>query len=101
MKSKTRAVSKIKDLGEMTEALEKKGIAVNKESLATRVKNPRRIGDLEENLEKKARAELGISDDSDDSDDMIDDETLNKEEMETRGRRDIRKQKREDSAPKI
>jgi nucleolar GTP-binding protein len=52
MKSKTRAVSKIKDLGEMTEALEKKGIAVNKESLATRVKNPRRIGDLEETLEK-------------------------------------------------
>ena len=100
MKSKTRAVSKIKDLGEMTEALEKKGIAVNKESLATRVKNIKRIGDLEENLEKKARAELGISDDSD-SDDMVDDETLNKEELETRGRRDIRKQQREDSAPKL
>jgi len=90
MKSKTRAVSKIKDLGEMTEALEKKGIAVNKESLATRVKNIKRIGDLEENLEKKARAELGISDDSD-SDDMVDDDKLNKEELETRGRRDIRK----------
>jgi hypothetical protein len=44
---------------------------------------------------------LGISDDSEDSDDMVDDEKLNKEEMETRGRRDIRKQKREDSAPKI
>jgi hypothetical protein len=55
MKSKTRAVSKIKQLDEMTEALEKKGIAVNKESLATRVKNIKRIGELEENLEKKAR----------------------------------------------
>lgn len=31
----------------MTEALEKRGIDVNKESLATRVKNMRRIDDLE------------------------------------------------------
>lgn len=48
LKAKRRAVSKIKDLNEMTEALEKKGIEVNKESLATRVKNMRRIDDLEE-----------------------------------------------------
>ena len=47
MKSKTRAVSKIKNLDEMTEALEKKGIDVNKESLASRVKNLKRIDDLE------------------------------------------------------
>jgi len=47
LKAKRRAVSKIKDLNEMTEALEKKGIDVNKESLATRVKNMRRIDDLE------------------------------------------------------
>jgi len=48
LKAKRRAVSKIKDLTEMTEALEKRGIDVNKESLATRVKNMRRIDDLEE-----------------------------------------------------
>lgn len=47
LKCKRRAVSKIKNLDEMTEALEKRGIDVNKESLATRVKNFRRIDDLE------------------------------------------------------
>jgi hypothetical protein len=31
----------------MVEDLQDQGIAVNKESLAKRVKNPRRIGDLE------------------------------------------------------
>jgi len=48
LKAKRRAVSKNKDYTEMVESLEKKGIAVNKESLATRVKNMRRIDDLEE-----------------------------------------------------
>jgi len=32
----------------MAEDLEERGIKVNKESLATRVKNPKRIADLEE-----------------------------------------------------
>jgi len=31
----------------MTETLEARGIAVNRETLAERVRNPRRIGDLE------------------------------------------------------
>ena len=39
----------------MADALEEKGFDVNKESLATRVKNPRRIADLEDAQEKKAR----------------------------------------------
>lgn len=47
LKSKTRARSRVKQLDEMTTALEKKGIEVNKESLAKRVKNPKRISDLE------------------------------------------------------
>lgn len=51
MKAKTRARSKIKSLAEMTEALEKKGIDVNKESLATRVKNIKRIDEIEGNLD--------------------------------------------------
>ena len=100
MKSKTRAVSKIKHLDEMTEELEKRGIDVNKESLASRVKNLRRIGDLEEAAEKKARAELGISDDSDD-DSVMSDEELKKDEMEARGRRGKREAERKASAPKI
>ena len=48
LKAKRRANSKIKKLNEMTETLEARGISVNKESLAERVKNPRRIADLEE-----------------------------------------------------
>ena len=59
----------------MTDALEAKGFDVNKESLATRVKNPRRIADLEDAQERKAREELGIESDSDDED-MVDDEDL-------------------------
>lgn len=47
MKAKRRARSKIRDFDEMTKDLVSKGIEVNKESLATRVRNPRRIGDLE------------------------------------------------------
>lgn len=101
LKSKTRAVSKIKKLDEMTEELEKRGIDVNKESLASRVKNIKRIGELEENQQKKARAELGISDDSDDdSDDLMSDEELKKDEGEKRGRKDRREKERKSSAPK-
>lgn len=47
LKEKRRAQSKIRKLDEFTEKLKEKGIAVNEESLATRVRNPRRIADLE------------------------------------------------------
>ena len=47
LKEKRRANSKIRKLDEFTEKLKEKGFDVNEESLATRVKNPRRIADLE------------------------------------------------------
>jgi len=55
MKSKQRAFSRVRDLEEVEEGLEERGINFNKESLATRVKNPRRIADLEEAQDKKAK----------------------------------------------
>lgn len=55
LKYRQRASSKIRQLDEMTQALEDQGIAVNKESLATRVKNPSRIGALEAAQEKLAK----------------------------------------------
>ena len=39
----------------MTEGLKERGIDVNQETLAARVKNPRRIGDLEDAQDKKAK----------------------------------------------
>lgn len=47
LKQKRRANSRIKKLNEMTELMKAKGIKVNEETLAGRVKNPRRIGSLE------------------------------------------------------
>lgn len=47
LKAKRRVTSKIRDYNEMTEELEKRGIEVNKENLATRIKNRRTIDDLE------------------------------------------------------
>jgi len=47
LKEKRRANSKIRKLDEFTEKLKEKGFDVNEESLATRVKNPRRISALE------------------------------------------------------
>jgi len=44
LKEKRRANSKIRKLDEFTAKLKEKGFDVNEESLATRVKNPRRIG---------------------------------------------------------
>jgi hypothetical protein len=88
LKSKQRATSRIKDLTEMTEDLEARGIAVNKESLATRVKNPRRIADLEATADRNAKEALGLSSDSDDDDRDIEvDEGIRNEEMDKRGRK--------------
>lgn len=85
LKAKRRAKSKIRNLDDMTQDLVAKGIDVNKESLATRVRNPRRIGDIEAEQDKKAKELLGDS--SDDADDaVIDDENLRNEEQKYRGR---------------
>jgi len=70
----------------MTKDLAARGISVNKESLATRVRNPRRIGDIEAEQDKKAKELLGDS--SDDADDaVIDDDKLRDEEQKYRGRK--------------
>jgi len=82
MKSKQRVSSRIRDLTEMTDSLKEKGVAVNEDSLATRVKNPRRIADLEEAQEKKYKEQLGVSDDSDDDSDVDMDDKLKKKEQE-------------------
>jgi len=88
LKSKQRAKSKIKDLSEMTADLKAKGFNVNEDSLATRVKNPKRIGELEEAQDKKAKEVLGLSSDSDDDDrDVEVDEALKEEEGRKRGRK--------------
>ena len=74
----------------MTEALEAKGIEVNKDSLALRVKNPRRIADLEAAQDKKFNAELGISEGSDEDSDVENDKNMKNSEGDKRGRRDRR-----------
>jgi hypothetical protein len=78
LKSKRLVKSKIRDFGEMTKELEAKGISVNKDSLATRIRNPKTIAELEAAQDKKAKSALGIeSGDSEDSDDeIIDDKEL-------------------------
>lgn len=84
--AKRRAKSKIRNLDDMTKDLAARGISVNKESLATRVRNPRRIGDIEAEQDKKAKELLGDS--SDDADDaVIDDDELRDEEQKYRGRK--------------
>lgn len=55
LKEKRRANSKIRKLDEFTEKLKEKGFSPNEESLATRVKNPRRIADLEDAQDRKAK----------------------------------------------
>lgn len=95
LKAKRRARSKIRNLDDMTKDLQSKGIEVNTDSLATRVRNVRRIGDLEAAQDKKAKDMLG--DDSDDDDrELVDDEELAAEEAEQRGRkgRDIAEKKK-------
>lgn len=86
LKKNTRARSKVKTLDQMTDALEAKGIDVNKDSLAQRVKNPKRIADLEKAKDKRAKEELGISDDSDDESDVDSDKEMKDKEAKSRGR---------------
>lgn len=86
LKAKRRARSKIRNFDEMAKDLMAKGINVDTENLATRVKNIRRIGDLESAQDKKAKDLLG--DDSDDDDrELVDDEELRNKEADERGRR--------------
>lgn len=85
MKAKRRARSKVRNFDEMYKEMVNKGLDVNKESLQTRVRNPRRIGDLEAAQDKLVS---GFDNDSDDDDrELVDDEQLRDEEQEQRGRK--------------
>jgi len=100
MKKNLRARSKIKKLDDVTAALEKKGIDVNKESLATRVKNPKRISELEKAQDAKAKRELGADNDDSSDDESIDsDANMKKKEGEERGR--SRKEREEKKSKKM
>lgn len=77
----------------MTAEMEARGINVNKDTLATKVRNPRRIADLEAAQDAKAKAMIG-GDNSDDSDEELEDnEQMRKEEGEERGRKGRKQEK--------
>ena len=92
LKAKRRAKSKIKDYAEMTADLKAKGINVNEDSFATRVKNRRSLSQLESHLDEKAAKALeGVDSDSDDDESIEDvDEATRKQEGERRGRKKTR-----------
>ena len=92
LKAKRRAKSKIKDYAEMTADLKAKGINVNEDSLANRVKNRRSLSQLESHLDEKAAKALeGVDSDSDDDESIEDvDEATRKQEGERRGRKKTR-----------
>ena len=71
LKQGRRVQKKNKDLDDMENFLENKGISVNKDSLKTRVKNRKSIGQLEQNQEKLQK-KLMDQDDSDSDEDMVD-----------------------------
>lgn len=89
-KSKLTAKSRLRNLDEFTEGLKAKGFDVNEETLASRVQTRRTIGDLEDSAHLRAKDALGLSDSSDDEDDVDDNEVLKIEEGEKRGRKEIR-----------
>jgi len=96
LKSKLRAKSRLRTLDEVTDGLKGKGFDVNEESLATRTKTRRTIGDLEDSAHLRAKDALGLSDSSDDDSDVDDNEVLKIKEGEKRGRqgRDVEKKER-------
>lgn len=67
----------------MIDHFESKGIEVNKESLRSRSKSRRKIGDLEDAADKAVDRAL----DSDGGSDIVDDANLAKEEQKLRGRK--------------
>lgn len=71
----------------MTEEMEAKGINVNKESLATRVRNVRRIGSLEAAADANAKAALGGDNSDDEDQEIMDDDEVRNKEGEERGRK--------------
>lgn len=84
LKSKLKARPKSKKLSEMVDHFESKGIDVNKESLRSRSKSRRTLGDLEAAQDKLAARVL--ADDSDGGD-VVDDDDIAMQEGDARGRK--------------
>ena len=84
LKGKLVVRDKKAKVSDMIEHFENIGVNVNKESLRSRSKSRRSIGDLEGAQDRKANAVLASSDDE--AEMPIDDAELNAAEMETRGR---------------
>lgn len=83
MKAKLLARPKHVDVEKMIDHFESKGIPVNKESLRSRSKTRRTIGNLEAAADKYAKKALDESDD----DDIVEDDKMAAEESKTRGRK--------------
>lgn len=78
----------------MATAMEAKGHEVNRETLATRVRNRRRLGDLEAAADANFKKACG-GDNSDDEDQKIlDDDETRKKEGEERGRKGRKEEKK-------
>lgn len=84
MKSKLRARPKNLKVDDVIEKLEEKGFDINRESMRSRSKSRRKIGDLEAAADKHAARALASDSDADD---IIDDDMLAAEEATTRGRK--------------
>lgn len=84
LKGKLITSAKRAKVDDMIEHFESIGVPVNKESLRSRSKSVRRIGNLEDALDRRDKAAL----DSDDDGEMpVDDDELASKEAETRGRK--------------
>ena len=81
--SKLKVHKRSHNLSEMTEDLIAKGFDVNKESLRSRSKVRKTIGDIEKGQDKLAKHALA---DSDDDDDVVMDDKLAAKESQQRGR---------------
>jgi len=79
----------------MATEMEAKGHAVNRETLATRVRNRRRIGDLEAAAEANAKIALGGDNSDDEGQELMDDDETRKKEGEERGRKGRKEEKKE------
>ena len=89
MKSKLRVHKTKTTVDEIAEKMEKKGIEVNRESLRSKSKTRRSIGDLEDKADKLAKKALDSSDE--DGEDIVMDDDLANKEAEQRGRKRSRK----------
>jgi len=99
LKSKRRAKSKLRKIGQMEQDLESKGIAVNKETLRERVRSRKTIMELEAAQEKRDGQFL---DSDDEGGEMMGDDSEGEREAGARGRKRTRKYvEEEDNAMEV